>query len=69
MVAISGARYLTPKEAAARFELSYRTMMRHLTAGQIPGAFRLGGDGPWRVPLVEVPMSEMSEPRDKGRAR
>jgi excisionase family DNA binding protein len=43
------AEFLTVDEAAALLRVSRATVYRLLRAKELPGAFRLGGAGTWRI--------------------
>lgn len=46
--------FLTAKEVAAFLRVSPRTISRWCREGAFPGAIRIAGDGPWRIPCSAV---------------
>jgi excisionase family DNA binding protein len=46
---LRSTEFLTVDEAAELLRVSRSTMYRLLRANELPGAFRLGGAGTWRI--------------------
>jgi len=44
-----GNRTLTPRQIADELQLAVSTVVSHIRAGQIPGGFKVGSTGRWRV--------------------
>ena len=55
-------RFLSLKEVAERYDITYNTALTMAKEGRIP-AFQLGGKGTWRVDLEALERLERTEVR------